>query len=227
MPQAQKREKPDARKPPEMTEAQKAYLEQRKHIKRASEAHSAMPHGQKDSPAMREAFLSWLRLGATPSRAAKECGLGRTTVFQWKDKDPNFRAAWEEAMQTGTDRIEDEATRRAVDGYDRPVFQQGECVGFVREYSDDLMKFILMARDPARFSKNGQTGVPAGAEINFTFNFGGSNQIKGKVHAPLDGSLPVESGVQRRPLLDHRSDDQGGQDRRLLGVAGRTGDDGE
>jgi len=43
------------------------------------------------------------------------------------------------ALDIGADSLEDEAVRRARDGYDKPVYQQGQCVGHVREYSDTLM----------------------------------------------------------------------------------------
>ena len=47
-----------------------------------------------------------------------------------------------------TDVIEQEARRRAVDGYDRPVFQGGKLVGVVRVYSDQLTAMLLRGRRP-------------------------------------------------------------------------------
>jgi hypothetical protein len=42
--------------------------------------------------------------------------------------------------------IEQEARRRAVDGYDHPVFQGGKLAGVVRVYSDQLAAMLLRGR---------------------------------------------------------------------------------
>lgn len=217
---ADKEEKPDT---PEQIAAKKAYEDHREKVTHAVQIHTALPHGQKDTPEMREAFLSWLRLGATPSKAAKECCLGRRTVFDWRDKDEEFKQAWTDAVETGIHRLEDEATRRAVEGVDRPVFQGGECVGFVREYSDDLLKFMLSARDPGRFSRNGQNGAGPTGDVHFTFNFG-NTQVKVGVRAPVDGSVSDGSDLQRGPVLSDRGDDEGGEDSGLPRLVNGTSD---
>jgi hypothetical protein len=49
-------------------------------------------------------------------------------------------------MEAGTDLIEQEARRRAVEGYDRPVFQRGELAGLERVYSDMLLALLLRGR---------------------------------------------------------------------------------
>lgn len=233
---AKKKAKPNKpAKPVPPTKEQLAYQAHRVQVTKAVEVKSALPHGQKDTPAMREAFLSWLRLGATPTRAARECKLGRRTVFDWREKDPEFKLAWEEAVEAGIHRLEDEAVRRGVDGVDRPVFQGGECVGFVREYSDDLLKFMLAARDPARFSRNAFNGSPVG-DFNFTFNFGNTQvnvaaaqakPAETDVRTPVDGLVPDGRDIQSGPLLDHRSDDEGGEDGGVPSLVGGRGDAGE
>jgi hypothetical protein len=40
----------------------------------------------------------------------------------WRQVDPSFAQAYADAMEAGTDAIEQEPRRRAVDGYDRPVY---------------------------------------------------------------------------------------------------------
>jgi hypothetical protein len=44
--------------------------------------------------------------------------------------------------------MEDEARRRAVEGFLRPVYQGGKHVGDEQVYSDRLMEFLLRARRP-------------------------------------------------------------------------------
>lgn len=141
-----------------------------------------MPPGQKPSirsgapkpPSVRLAFLANLRLGHSVARAAREAGTARRTVFEWKAADSEFAKAWEDAYDEGTDLIEDEATRRAVEGCDRPVFQGGIQVGVVREYSDTLANLMLQGRRPEKFRKSsveltGPNGGPIQAKMEIEF----------------------------------------------------------
>lgn len=73
------------------------------------------------------------------------------TFYLIRQREPEFAAAWEEALQIGLDRLEDEAIRRAVDGNEEPVFYQGQQVGMVRKYSDGLLTTLLKAHRPARY----------------------------------------------------------------------------
>jgi hypothetical protein len=55
-------------------------------------------------------------------RASELAGIGRRTAYDWRAADDEFRKAWDEAVEYGTDLIEDEALRRARDGVERPFF---------------------------------------------------------------------------------------------------------
>lgn len=105
------------------------------------------------------AFLSGLRLGASVSLAARNAGIPRQTVYEWRDQSEQFRKDWDDAVEEGTDGLEDAARTRAQDGVDEPVFYQGEVCGAVRKYSDTLMIFLLKARRPEKFRDN--FGQPA------------------------------------------------------------------
>ena len=48
---------------------------------------------------------------------------------------------------------EDEAFRRAVEGVDKPVFQGGQRVGFIKQYSDNLLAVVLKAENPDKYSE--------------------------------------------------------------------------
>lgn len=102
----------------------------------------------------RSRFLKALADGASQSAAAAAAGVSRRTPYKWRDTDAAFAEDWDEAEATGTDRIEDAAMRRAVDGVKRPVFQQGKCVGHVTEYSDHLTAILLKGRRPEKFREN-------------------------------------------------------------------------
>jgi Bacteriophage Sf6, terminase small subunit-like len=98
------------------------------------------------------AFLEVLSTnGGNVVRACADTGFSRNAAYQWRADDPEFAAKWDRAVEIGTDALEDEAPRRAHDGTEKPVFQQGKQVGTVREYSDTLMIFMLKARRPDRF----------------------------------------------------------------------------
>lgn len=113
----------------------------------------------------REAFLSALREGASVSAAAKKAGVGRSTVYEWRNADDDFARAWDDAYETGTDAIEDEAKRRAVEGTDKPIFYKGAQVATVKEYSDTLLMQQLNARRPEKYRTNHKVEHTGGLKI--------------------------------------------------------------
>ena len=52
------------------------------------------------------------------------------------------------------DRLEQEAIRRAYAGWDRPIYQRGELVGYERQYDSSLLKMLLSAYKPSVFREN-------------------------------------------------------------------------
>ncbi len=97
-------------------------------------------------------FLEVLAETANVSKAAKAIKMARQYMYQVREQDEEFAAAWDEAVKLGTSALEDEAVRRAKDGTLKPVFYRGEKVGSVREYSDTLLIFLLKARDPEKYA---------------------------------------------------------------------------
>lgn len=121
-----------------------------------------MTNRTRRTPEKRAIFLGALRDGKSVSGACAEASVPRRTVYDWRDADSDFKATWEDALEAGTDRMEDEALRRAVEGTLKPVFHGGKKVGTIREYSDTLIIFLLKARRPKKFREN--TSGEAGAE---------------------------------------------------------------
>lgn len=99
----------------------------------------------------RETVLTALREGFSVSRAAREARIGRSALYAWRRDDDGFADQWSDALEEGSDRLEDEMLRRAVDGVERPIYHQGKLVGHVREYSDTLLIFMLKARRPEKY----------------------------------------------------------------------------
>jgi len=98
------------------------------------------------TPEKAEDFCAVLSRGESPGAAADAIGVSRRTAYTWRKQNPEFKLAWDAAIERGTDELEDEAKRRAWAGVEKPVFYQGAVVGHVREYSDTLLIFLLKAR---------------------------------------------------------------------------------
>lgn len=77
-----------------------------------------------------QVFIESLMKGETVTGAAKAAKIDRKTAYNWRESDETFAAAWDDALEAGTERLEQEATRRAL------------------ESSDTLLIFLLKARRP-------------------------------------------------------------------------------
>lgn len=114
----------------------------------------------------RDVFLATLAQAGNVSQACRTAGIGYTTVYKWREEDHDFAAAWEVALKQAIDRLEGEAWRRAVEGVEKPVYQQGVMVGTVTEHSDRLMEVLLKAH--------------------------GGDKYRDKVKADLSGSVTIK-----------------------------------
>lgn len=106
--------------------------------------------------ATRARFLKALEVAANVSYACEAAGIGRTTAYEWREADQEFAAAWEQAVETAIDRLENEAWRRAFEGADRPVIYKGEIVDTFKEHSDRLMECLLRANRPEKYRERSQ-----------------------------------------------------------------------
>lgn len=113
-------------------------------------------------------FLATLAETGIVSAAVKAAGVARSTAYEWRENDPAFAAAWASAEETATDALEAEARRRAIDGWDEPVFQGGKDVGTIRRYSDRMLE-ILLKGHRHRFRENSKVEVsgPNGGPVQF------------------------------------------------------------
>lgn len=131
------------------------------------------PYGSKKTPEVINAFLESMAMGNTVNTSADFAGVSYTMLFRWRREDPEFAARWAEAVERGVDVLEQEALRRAVKGVEKPVYQQGQLVGTVTEYSDRLMEFMLRGKRAAYATQKhevaGPNGgaIPVGVEVRF------------------------------------------------------------
>lgn len=105
--------------------------------------------GQKTVTHMKEPFLAALRQRLFVTQACEAIGVSRTVVYEWRDKDPEFKKAMEDVDARTVDLLRSEAFRRGVVGVDEPIFHMGEQVATTKKYSDYLLDRMLRAKDPA------------------------------------------------------------------------------
>lgn len=111
------------------------------------------------------AFLAALREVPVVSRACEAVGIERSTAYRAADADPAFQQAWDDAMEQGIDKAEQEAFRRAVEGTDKGVWHQGVLVGSERVYSDALMALILKGRRKKVYAERTEVTGPDGGPV--------------------------------------------------------------
>lgn len=170
------------------------------------------------------AFLKAFAETGTIAAAAKVTSTYPKTVWVWRRDDPAFRARFDAAVRAFVDVLEDEAIRRAVTGWDEPVYQKGERVGVVRRFSDRLLEVLLRAWSPARFRESttsvavqssGPTAVAiAGEGVVFYLPANGRSDAlspAAEAEAPSDGNVIVRLPEQR-PIENQRSPQNDGGD---------------
>lgn len=117
----------------------------------------------------KEKFLQTLRETANVKEACKLTALSRRVVYVQREKDEEFAKAWEEAIEDAVDALEAEARRRAFKGVKKPVYQGGKRVGYIQEYSDTLLIFLLKGYRPKKYAEfhklGGEDGGPLKVEV--------------------------------------------------------------
>jgi hypothetical protein len=96
----------------------------------------------------RRRFLAALGRTATVTEACDAAGIERSTAYRWRESSPAVVKAWDAAVARVVDRLEAEAVRRAADGWEEPVYQQGREVGRVLKFSDRMLELLLKRHKP-------------------------------------------------------------------------------
>ena len=102
-----------------------------------------MPSSSKQAPgpstnntnvAKKATFLAQLKMGSSVKTAALAAGIHRRTAYDWRDQDPEFHRAWEDAIKEAVEVLEDEVRARALDRNDKQSYI--------------LLMFLLKKHDP-------------------------------------------------------------------------------
>jgi hypothetical protein len=113
-------------------------------------------------------FLQALADTGSVTAAIAVASTSRTRVYELRKADPAFATAWDEAEEIATDRLEDEARRRAVEGVAEPLVSAGKLVRdddgqpiAIRRFSDHLLLALLRAHRPPRRERSLRFQLPA------------------------------------------------------------------
>jgi hypothetical protein len=96
----------------------------------------------------KDKFIDVLAASCNVSEACRAAGIARSTAHDWRAVDAEFMRRWDEAIETAKDALEAEARRRAVEGWQEPVYQQGRQVGTIQRYSDRMLEVLLKGHKP-------------------------------------------------------------------------------
>ncbi len=98
--------------------------------------------------AKKESFLESYAACGIITKAAEAAGIARDTFYEWCNTDDQFSAAADQALAASVDGARAELRRRAIDGWEEPVWYKGELAGTVRKFSDVCLIFLLKHADP-------------------------------------------------------------------------------
>jgi hypothetical protein len=161
------------------------------------------------------AFLEAFSAHGNITLAAKQVDIHRETVLDWRRKsdgepvDPDYCIEVErEAGQAAElvpfcqafagcegiarDILVAEAWRRAVDGWEEPVFQKGEEVGRVRKFDSLLLMFLIKQRDPS-FREGFKVDVSHSGVVEI-------ESARDRLAARLEGLLDARLGPGQAPI---------------------------
>jgi len=138
----------------------------------------------------RKKFLDELAAGSSISMAARAAD-GTTRNFKnWRDTDPEFAKDWDDAIEEGTDFIEDVATERAM------------------RKSDPLMLAILKARRPDKYDRNsGKNSV----EVNINVEGAKAKLLNRLARLQAEGKV-LEGVSQEEPEVSPDKSGEGGEE---------------
>ncbi len=103
-----------------------------------------------------------------------ETGLTLPMINAYMSNYPAFRDLWVAARDVGDQirhlRRVDLADKHAIEGTERPVFQQGKRVGVIREWDHKLLQWLIEADDPAKYRPKAP-GVSGNVNVGVVVEF--------------------------------------------------------
>lgn len=117
------------------------------------------------TPEKQKEFLELFSKSGNCALSARTIGVTRNAIWYLRERDETFDEGYKEAEAIALGLLEEEARRRALEGVDRPVYQQGNLVGYEKVYSDRMLEILLKAHAPEKYRDNQPTDI-GGVTIN-------------------------------------------------------------
>lgn len=114
-----------------------------------------------------EVFLRAYQKTGRKQDSALLAGVSCRTIQKWREEFPEFEERFQIAHEHWRDILKAEVFRRAVEGWEEPVFQKGKCVGYVRKFDSNLLMFAMKQAD-ASYKERQETNVNVATQINNT-----------------------------------------------------------
>lgn len=146
------------------------------------------------SPKRISAFLVVLGRTGNMFEACRAGKIARSFPDYYAQRSPSFARRMAAALENAKDRLETEARRRAVEGWDDPVFGRSkdgkmEQIGTIRKYSDKLLEILLKGAKPNKYaSLHGKVEVTHQHTIDLTDRL---NEAKDRLKAINVTAKPV------------------------------------
>lgn len=107
---------------------------------------------------LKEPWLASFRKTGTILAACQLVPVDRKTILTWRERDPEFAEAFNDAELSITEQVENSALSRAANGDSEPMIRNGRPVTdaagrpiMVRRFSDQLQMFFLRTRNRKRY----------------------------------------------------------------------------
>lgn len=117
---------------------------------------------------VQEDFLAQIEVTGNVTIACKKAKVPRKTIYNWLGNDADFKVLYEVSVIIGIELLEDEAQRRALHGVKKPIYQGGKKVGYVQEYSDTLLIFLLKGKKPEVYKDRSEVKGTLNANISLS-----------------------------------------------------------
>lgn len=152
------------------------------------------------TPEKEAEFLALVADGEYVTIAADKCGFSRQAIYRKKWADAAFAERLADAQRVGdeiqVERMEREADRRAVEGFDKGVYYEGERVDTERQFSDTLLIVRLKAKRPNVYRER-TTVEHEGGITNRVLQADPMTEEQWAAkhgHKPLNGHKPLTNG---------------------------------
>jgi hypothetical protein len=141
-------------KPPRAHKARQEPLGLANRVERFFNRPPAKPRRRGGPPnGWRVRFLQGLAATGNVTHSARRAGVSRGHVINLRDKEPEFKQAWENALAEFADGLERIAVRLATIGTLEPVVNGGEIVTYKRKYYPQLIMAQLKRLRPAEYAE--------------------------------------------------------------------------